>query len=255
VSETAGDPASDRSTTAVTGGGKPRTRRARGSLSQDEILEAAAQLIDRGGLVQLSMGALARHMDSGVTSIYWYFRSKDELLSALTDRVSHEIYAELPPIGTGPWHEELFAYFAAFRDVLERSPVYREVFAYRVQFLFERAAMRPSVLRRLESGLAFLTEGGLTLEEAADAFSACSNYTRGFVILEHGFDADRQTNAQGTGDRYREDRGKPSDVDPITHPLVSEVGLHRFATLDDHQFDSGLRLLIEGIRQSVRAPS
>ena len=62
-----------------------RTRRARGSLSQDEILEAAAQLIDRGGLVQLSMGALARHMDSGVTSIYWYFRSKDELLQARKD--------------------------------------------------------------------------------------------------------------------------------------------------------------------------
>ena len=230
-----------------------RTRRARGSLSQDEILEAAAQLIDRGGLVQLSMGALARHMDSGVTSIYWYFRSKDELLQALTDRVSHEIYEELPPIGKGPWHEELYDYFTAFRAVLERSPVYREVFAYRVQFLFERVAMWPSVLRRLETGLGFLTNAGLSLEEAADAFIACSNYTRGFVILEHGFDTDRKTHGRSAGARYGEDHTKPAEVDQTTHPLVSEVGLDRFAALDDHQFESGLHLLIEGIRQSVLA--
>jgi AcrR family transcriptional regulator len=228
-----------------------KTRRARGSLSQDEILEAAALLIEKGGLAQLSMGALARHMDSGVTSIYWYFRSKDELLQALTDRVSHELYQELPPIGAGPWHEELYEYFAAFREVLERSPVYREVFAYRVQFLFERAAMRPSVIRRLEAGLAFLTQAGLTLEEATDAFTACSNYTRGFVILEHGLDADRKTNGQGSGNRYGEDRRKPTEVDPGAHPLVSEVGLDRFADLDNRQFETGLRLLIEGIRQSV----
>ncbi len=29
---------------------------------------------------------LAKHLDVGVTSIYWYFRKKDDLLNAMTDR-------------------------------------------------------------------------------------------------------------------------------------------------------------------------
>ena len=33
----------------------------------------------------LSMPVLAKHLDVGVTSIYWYFRRKDDLLDAMTD--------------------------------------------------------------------------------------------------------------------------------------------------------------------------
>jgi AcrR family transcriptional regulator len=232
-----------------------KSRRARGSLSQEEILEAATQLIDQDGLAQLSMGALARHMNSGVTSIYWYFRSKDELLQALTDRVSHDIYQELPPFGDGAWHEELYRYFAAFRDVLESSPVYREVFAYRIQFLFERAAMRPSVLRRLESGLSYLVDAGLTLEEATDAVNACANYTRGFVVLEHGLDADRIANGNGSEGASSVEQKKPEQISAEAYPLIHSVGLQRFADLGDHEFENGLRLLIAGIRQDVTDPS
>jgi AcrR family transcriptional regulator len=227
---------------------KVSSRRARGSLSQEEILEAATQLIEKNGLAQLSMGTLAKRMNSGVTSIYWYFRSKDELLQALTDRVSHQIYHDLPPFGDGPWHEELYRYFAEFRNIMETSPVYREVFAYRIQFLFERAAMRPSVLRRLESGLAYLVQNGLSLEEATVAFNACSNFVRGFVILEHGLDTDRSSSGQGADGT---EEFQPNDVDATKYPLIAKIGLSRIANLGDEQFESGLRLLIEGVRASV----
>ncbi len=224
------------------------SRRARGSLSQEEILEAATQLIEKNGLAQLSMGALAKRMNSGVTSIYWYFRSKDELLQALTDRVSYQIYHDLPPFGDGPWHEELYRYFAEFRIVTETSPVYREVFAYRIQFLFERAAMRPSVLHHLEFGLSYLVQNGLSLEEATVAFNASSNFVRGFVILEHGLETGRSSNGQG-GDRT--DESQPNYVDASKYPLIAKIGLSRIANLGNEQFESGLRLLIGGVRASV----
>ena len=57
-----------------------RARRQRGSLSEEEILDGAHALIARGGLDALSMPALARELAAGVTSIYWYFRNKEELL-------------------------------------------------------------------------------------------------------------------------------------------------------------------------------
>jgi AcrR family transcriptional regulator len=42
------------------------------------------------------MPVLARELGSGVTSIYWYCRSKDELVVALAERVEQQLYARLP---------------------------------------------------------------------------------------------------------------------------------------------------------------
>jgi AcrR family transcriptional regulator len=90
-------------------------RRARGSMSAAEILDTAKRLIERDGIRRLSMPLLAKELGSGVTSIYWYFRSKDDLLEALTAEVLRDMHRQLPPVGDGPWEDELLAYFVAFR--------------------------------------------------------------------------------------------------------------------------------------------
>ena len=64
-----------------------RQRRERGSISVDEILNGALEVAAEVSIDNLSMPLLARHLDVGVTSIYWYFRKKDELLDAMTDSV------------------------------------------------------------------------------------------------------------------------------------------------------------------------
>ena len=68
------------------GEGGARPRRARGSLSREEILAAAYELVEHDGLDALSMPALGRAVGAGVTSIYWYFRNKDDLLVAWPNR-------------------------------------------------------------------------------------------------------------------------------------------------------------------------
>jgi AcrR family transcriptional regulator len=220
---------------------KKQAPRARGSLSQEEILDGAKLLVERHGLEQLSMPTLAKHLKSGVTSIYWYFRSKDELVEALTDRVTREMYRSLPPVGDGPWDEELVAYFVVFRDILEETPLYREVFAYRARLLFLRAAMGRSMLTRLEDGLGLLTGAGLTIEQAAALINACSTYTRGFVILEHGMQAE---------DIGVLDTAPLHNIDPARYPTLSQMSdFEQVMWLDDEQFRFGLRLLINGIRR------
>ncbi len=216
-------------------------RRARGSLSPEEILNGAQELVEQHGLQQLSMPALAKRLHSGVTSIYWYFRSKDDLLEALTDRVTRQMYRALPPVGDGPWEDELVTYFMAFRDMLQTTPIYREVFAYRTRLLFLRAAMGPSMLRRLEAGLDLFTRAGLTPEQAAEAFNACSNYTRGFVILEHGLE----------GEEVDESVARMLQrVDQAEFPTLSQLGdFEKVMWLDEEQYLFGLRLLVHGIRR------
>jgi AcrR family transcriptional regulator len=220
---------------------KAGARRARGSMSPEEILDGAQELVESHGLLQLSMPALAKHLKSGVTSIYWYFRSKDDLLEALTDRVTREMYRELPPIGDGPWDDEIEDYFVAFRDLMEATPIYREVFAYRAGLLITRAAMGPAILRRLDDGLSLFMRAGLSAEEAAVAFNAISTYTRGFVVLEHGLEAEEVAGEQ-TAPLHK--------LSAEDFPTLSNLDdFERVMWLDDDQFRFGLRLLIGGIRR------
>ena len=165
-------------------------RRTRGSLSREEILAGASALIQQRGLADLSMPRLARHLHSGVTSIYWYFRSKDDLLVALAEQVSSALYASLPPVSGGPWDRELESYFVAFREQARRFPVYLELFARHGRLLVSRHAVAEPIVRRLEDEIAVLVRAGLPPEDAAHAYAVCSAFTRGFVLLESQHDSE-----------------------------------------------------------------
>jgi len=224
-------------------------RRARGSLSQEEILDAAKTLVERDGLQQLNMPALAKQLNSGVTSIYWYFRSKDELVTALVDKVAREIYRGLPPVGNLPWDKEFCEYFAAFRTLLEDTPIYREVFAFRSQSLYEQGAIGGTMLKRLEEGMALLVNAGLTPDQASEVFSACSNYTRGFVLLEHGIATERTADGTPTGSLAIKVSAAPEK-----YPTLSAIhDLDRSVELHDRDFLSGLRLILDGARRIIEA--
>lgn len=204
----------------------PRRRRARGSLSREEILEAAREIVERDGLRQLSMPTLATHLKSGVTSIYWYFRNKDALVDALAQQVLSDVHQQLPPIGDGRWDEELIAYFEAFHGLLQALPAYREVVAYGSGFIHQ-SALTPAAQRRLEDGLELLLRAGLSREDAIVCFGACLNYTRGFVVLQQGMHLRPPALAE-----------EPD--------AIADLNL-----VDDDRFSVGLRLLVRGIRAEV----
>jgi AcrR family transcriptional regulator len=197
----------------------PRRRRARGSLSRDEILTAAREIVERDGLRQLSLPTLAKHLGSGVTSIYWYFDSKDELVDALAHAVLQDVHQQLPPPGDGAWDAELVDYFIAFHDLLETLPAYREIVAFAPGSIAHSTLTR-GAQRRLEAGLGMLRSAGLSEADAAAGFAACLNFTRGFVALEHG---------------VRLPRGGRTDLDGVNE-------------ISDEQYQHGLRLIVAGIR-------
>ena len=90
-------------------------RRPRGSLSHDQILEAALELVEREGLERLTMSALARHLECGVASTYWYYRNKSVLVEALAERVTADVHARLPPLAADlPWDEAYRGRLVAF---------------------------------------------------------------------------------------------------------------------------------------------
>ena len=219
-----------------------RQRRARGSLSREEILGAARALIESDGLEQLSFPRLGKQLNAGASSLYWYFHSKDDLLAALVDEVTKEMYLRLAPMGDGPWDDEVIAHHVAFRGLLESSPVYREVFAFRAHTLFLGSRLTPHLLRSIEDDLAVFVRAGLTPDEAAFAFNAFSVYTRTFVVIEKGIDEEEIDESALQMINFA-----LAKVAADLPALGSLDGFEPLVQVDDDLYDTGLRLLVVGL--------
>ena len=228
---------------------KPRRRRARGSLSPEEILAGAYDLVAEEGLDDLSMPVLARRLGAGVTSIYWYFRNKEELLVALSERVTEDVFAALPPIGDGPWDDELRTYLLEYRQVLQRFPVYNELSSLRPRFVVTRPRVFPVVMRRLDEEVGVLVRAGLSVTGAAHAVAACTNFVRGYVLLEQGLLHEPEELGDDVHERLVQ---TVTQLDPGAFPTLTALGdIEPVTTLDDADFERGVELLLDGIRGQV----
>jgi AcrR family transcriptional regulator len=77
--------------------------RARGrDLSIEGICSAALEVIDQGGLRELTMRRVAEELGTGAASLYRHFASRDELLVEVADLVLGELEAADPALG---WRE------------------------------------------------------------------------------------------------------------------------------------------------------
>jgi AcrR family transcriptional regulator len=195
-------------------------RRARGSISAGEILDVTERLIAESGVSSLTMAQVAKRIGASGTSVYWYFPTKDDLLLAVAARAGRQLSGWFPPVGQGSWDEEFIAYFVAYRQLVERTPVLRQLLAFRTRFLFTRSVVADVMSRRTEAGLELLVGAGLTPQVARAAFLACADLTHAFVILS-------QANPRPTTD------GLPAPA--------------RVIDLDDAAYRRALELLVAGV--------
>ncbi|PKN79971.1 MAG: hypothetical protein CVU48_03460 [Candidatus Cloacimonetes bacterium HGW-Cloacimonetes-1] len=66
----------------------------RPALSKDQIISIAIAIADKGGLIALSMRKLAAELNIQAMSLYYYFKTKDELLAQMADHLVTNIYFE-----------------------------------------------------------------------------------------------------------------------------------------------------------------
>ncbi len=134
-------------------------------LERSQIVDAALTLTRRFGLDGMSMRKLGDEL--GVTSmaIYWYFKSKDELIDAVTDRVLSLI--ELPG-PEGAWQERLRRLSWAVHSVLTDYPgIADQLYTYQ--------NYPPSALPLIEYGVGALRDAGFGEVEAAEALNVLAS--------------------------------------------------------------------------------
>ncbi len=216
----------------------------RAELSRERILDAAQAVIDRDGDTALTFRRLGAELGADPTAAYRYFRSKDDLLLALADRLLGQAMDSantLASPGDG-WREELLTLSHALRNALVRHP--------RLAVLISvRTTQGEQEARGIERILATLAATGLSTREAvgvwralADTVLAWSSFSAAYVSLP---DEAKARDAAAWTTTYRQ---LPADEYPhinAARPYLDEY---------DDAFDFAIGLLLDGVANRITTP-
>jgi AcrR family transcriptional regulator len=159
-----------------------RPRRARGSINPADILSGAFEFCRTTPVDEMTMPQLAAFLNVGVTSIYWYFKSKRELLDAMTEEALVSFYESMPPLRGEGWEDMLREFFVSFYTLLAADPLKCDLIVRRIGSQVDDGAIRSWT--RAEQLLTALAEAGFPPSLARHAFFTLSIYTQGFLLVE-----------------------------------------------------------------------
>lgn len=210
----------------------------RPGLSRDRILDAAGELL-AADPAALSMRKLAERLDVTPMALYRWFRNRDDLLDALTERL-------VAPAGTGgdpdaPWIERAVHYATAIRrSLVQHLPLLRADGASR--------RLTANVVRDSELGLQLMLELGYRDAAAVDAYRVLF-----WTVLDYCLVVDA-TDALPTVDRSDEAveralglEGELADRMPALASL-----LPFFTALDpDEFFERTVRTVLGGLQHAA----
>ncbi|MFC8828646.1 TetR/AcrR family transcriptional regulator [Streptomyces sp. NPDC057137] len=93
---------------------------ARNTLTAEQIVRAAIELLDAEGLDGLNMRSLGGRLDSAATAVYWHVKSKDNLVRLAVDEVWREV--ELPDLDALHWRTAATRMAAGLNAMMNRHP-------------------------------------------------------------------------------------------------------------------------------------
>jgi AcrR family transcriptional regulator len=170
-------------TTALTSGTVsrvPRTdaARQRPHLSAEAVLDAAMELVDTQGEAGLTFRRLGELLGADPTAVYRYFRSKDDLLLAMADRVFDDALGSTPP--QPDWRSSLRVGALEAYHALLRHPRLAVLVA-------ARTTQGRGEARAIESILAALDDAGLPPAEAVEVWRAFGDTVLAWAALSASF--------------------------------------------------------------------
>ena len=152
-----------------------KTRRPRGSLSKEVILQAAEKRLVEDGVEALSIRKIAEELNAGTMSIYNHFSSKQDILSALVaafvERAHQKEYA------MDDWADWLYQ---TFQDIY-RASVSESHF---LLLMIRSDNIGVSSLVIFERSLKCLSEAGFEPDKAITLFHQLLSFTLGAAMLQ-----------------------------------------------------------------------
>lgn len=215
-----------------------RPRRPRGSINAADIVSGAVEFCRTTPVDDMTMPQLAAFLNVGVTSIYWYFKSKRELLDAMTEDALVAFCESMPPLRGPRWEDMLREFFVSFYTLLAADQLKCDLVVRRISAEAHTRAIRS--WDRAEQLLTALADAGFPPSLARQAFFTLSIYTQGFLLVERtGQISGAITSPPTPGAADLVTGGAPAaphGTQPVAGGSASE------------EFESGITTIIAGLR-------
>ncbi|ACT04082.1 TetR family transcriptional regulator [Paenibacillus sp. JDR-2] len=215
-------------------------------ISEDKILEASWELLGEEGMEKFSMRRLADRLGIQAPSLYWYFKSKQNLYQRLANQVSKIILEEFH--SDGDWKGQLAGLAVTVRIVLRRYPC-------STQLMMMTLPHEPDIIRFTNRMLLCVESTPLDQEQKLQAILTVMNYVFYFVLDDY----EHQRNVTAI---LMEQGEMPSGemMDLLDSMSETDAGLFRrmfknglFELMGtDGAFEFGLKLILSGIEQVIK---
>ncbi|MFC5908981.1 TetR/AcrR family transcriptional regulator [Streptacidiphilus monticola] len=214
----------------------------RSTLTRDQIVRAAIDLLDEEGLDGLNMRSLGRRLNSAATAIYWHIRTKDELVRLAADAVWTEV--AVPDLDTTDWRAAATETASGMYAMLQRHPWLGQAFG--AHFLYG-----PGKSRLDDRSLAVYEKAGFAPADADRAAASVFVYVLGSAlgaaarvalnrrVARGGEEAERQQ-AEAAAQAAAIADGFPRLRARLDSPAAD------YAAAPDASFEFGLRALLDG---------
>ncbi|MEW6718403.1 MAG: TetR/AcrR family transcriptional regulator [Chloroflexota bacterium] len=122
---------------------------------RNQILEAASRIFAKSGFYEARMDDIAEEADLSKGTLYWYFKSKDEIIIAIFERLFERECADLRAlhVASGSASERLLAFseraIGDIRNILNLMPIMYEF----VALAFRRELVQDAFRRFLKNYL------------------------------------------------------------------------------------------------------
>jgi AcrR family transcriptional regulator len=215
----------------------------RETLTRDQIVQTAVDLLDAEGVDGTNMRALGERLGHVATAVYWHVSSKDDLIVLAGDHVWTEI--ALPKLGALDWRTVASQMAADLYAMLCRHPWLVQAFGSNVMYGPNKASYD-------DHALAIYETAGFSPTEADQAVAAIFTFVLGNALgLAAATSMARKLNRQGaqSQERARDSMAKARQIAAQFPRLAARLGspAAEYATSPENTFEVGLRALLDGL--------
>jgi TetR/AcrR family tetracycline transcriptional repressor len=210
-------------------------------LSKSAVVSRALELADRGGVDSLTIRRLATELGVTPMALYWHFRSKEDLLAALSDHIWSAV--DLAVDQSAPWPDQLRAIMESLVGVLRAHPS-------GAQLVLSHKKESDGSMRAAEIALGLLRGAGFDPEQASEITRGGMWAAITLVMSEPGFEPDVKA---GLDDAERAELQRRKQVqmallpaDKFPHLVECAVPFTRVDSELHYRF--GIDLFIAGVK-------
>ncbi|MPY58403.1 TetR/AcrR family transcriptional regulator [Streptomyces spongiae] len=222
----------------------------RDTLTREDIVRTAIELLDEEGLEGLNMRSLGKRLGTVATAVYWHVKNKDDLVLLVGDHVWDEI--ALPDLDTVDWRTAATSLATELHKMLSRHP-------WVVQALGSYLFYGPGKARYDDHSLAVYEAAGFPGPEADRAAAGVFTFVLGSAL---GASANASLNrrlSRNGGDAeelLKDTMAKAAEVAakfPRLRTRLDAPAAAEYNAAPEQTFEFGLRALLNGLEAELTA--